>query len=158
CGWNRSLIEPIEVLNIAFACLAIVVLFRLNRRVVPDPVVAAFSALLVVFCLDFWTGILRTTPYSPAFLMVLCCGSLLVSGPAGGTERRYSLAGLCAGLAAGLHASAMALVIVAGVAAQRESPTVRTCVTRIAAFAAAMSATLAVCYAVFFASHPEVYA
>ncbi len=154
-GWHGHMLVPIEILNIAFGAAAIVVMYRLCRRVVTDPIAAACGALLLMLCTTFWMGTLRTTPYAPAFLCVLSSGALLVSGTAV-APRRYALAGLFAGLATGLHAGGLALLPAAGATSLFERcETGSPVAPRLKAFAGTMGVTVAACVLVFLWRHPE---
>lgn len=154
-GWHGRMLVPIEILNIAFGAAAIVVMYRLCRRVVRDPLAAACGALLLMLCTTFWMGTLRTTPYAPAFFCVLSSAALLVSGK-GVAPRRYAVAGVFAGIGAGLHAGAITLLPVAAVTSLFERYEAGSAVApRLRAFAVAMGVTVAASVLLFLWWHWE---
>ena len=149
------MLVPVELLNVAAATAAFVVLYRLARRF-PDTSLAAAVVLgVTALCTGFSSAAVRPTPYALAFLCQTLSLSLLVAErPV--PPRRYALAGALAGLSMGFHASAMALAAVGVVCAVGEPDPARTrqaTLARILSFAAGMLPVALAAWTVFLTYH-----
>jgi len=150
-GYHGHMLVPVELLNVAAATTAFVLLYRLARRFPGSSLAAAVALGVTALCTGFWHAAVRPTPYAPALLCQTLALSLLVSeNPV--PPRRYALAGVLAALSMGFHAAAMALAPAAVVCACFEPDperTPRATFDRILAFGTGMLATAAACWMVF---------
>lgn len=158
-GWHGNLLVAVEEFSIGLACLAILILYVLARRVVADPIACAAGALVIAGVDSFWRqAAMSGKPYAACFCCVAAALSLLVSGEAI-CPRRYAGAAVLSGLATGLHLSAVALVPVGLVCVWWERRRYGAPVSpRMVAFVRTYLATVGCCYAVFLYRNPTFFA
>lgn len=146
-GHTGGMLVPLELLNIAAGTLTLAVLFLAAERAGGDSWTAAAGTLMLAFSNGFWSSTLRPDPYALAAAASVLTLLILGSGVPADGRRRWALAGLAAGLTTGLHAGGLSLAPVAAWAAARGPKPRRA----LAWFGGAMSSTVLLCYAVFFA-------
>jgi hypothetical protein len=150
-GYHGHMLVPVELMNVAVASTAYVLLYWLARRV-SGPSLAVVAALVVTATsTGFWDATVRSTPYALAlFCQVISLSLLVADRPVSPT--RYALAGTFAGLSMGYHAAAMALGVAGLVCALFEPDpgrTPRDTLTRIVAFGGAMIGVAIASWAIF---------
>lgn len=152
-GYHGRMLVPVEVMNVAVASAAYVLLYLLARRISGPSLTAIVLLAIAATSTGFWDATVRSTPYALALFCQVISLSLLVSEHPVSTKR-YAVAGAFAGLSMGYHASAMALGV-AGVVCALFAPDARrtrsVTLARIAAFGGAMLGAAIASWAIFIA-------